>query len=453
MDRAGFAVARVAAGCGGGYGARVAVLAGPGNNGGDGYVAAAYLVQRGAAVSVYPLAEPKSQLGLMMRERARRAGARLADWADPGPADIVVDALFGGGFRGQLPELGAWSGTQALVVAVDVPSGLSATTGIAAPGTVRATRTVTFHGPKVGHLLGEGPDFTGRLDVVDIGLPAAEPEFWLCEPGDAPIPRRVRTAHKWSAGAVLVVGGSAGIDGAALLAARAALSAGAGAVMVAAPPSAESRIRAPEIMTRAIGTGTHLAGDDAGDILDVAERFDVLVIGPGLGLDTGSLVPELLDRWSRPVVLDADGLNVLDGVDALHARTAPTVITPHAGEFGRLTGTQASYEAAGTLAQTTGVIVLLKGNPTFVTGQERWAVAAGGRELATIGTGDVLAGMIAAFWSGGLPGEIAARSAAYWHGEAGSRLAGRRTVTADRLIDAVAEILARRAADVSGNRR
>ncbi len=447
MGRAGLAVALGAVAEGAGYGRRVAVLTGPGNNGGDGYVASAHLKRRGVDVAVHALAPPRSKAALWAAGLAAQARVPVRAFGDAGPVDLIVDAVFGGGFHGDLPDLGPWAGKAVPVVAVDVPSGLSATTGEAAPATMRAVRTVTFHGPKVGHLIGDGPDVCGRLDVVDIGLPSVDPEFWECEAADAPLPARSRTAHKWSSGAVLVVGGSAGIDGAALLAARAALRAGAGAVMIAAPPSVEDRIRVPEIMTRAVGTGEHLAGGDAAAILEIASRFDVLLIGPGLGLHTHSLVPRLLEQWSGGVVLDADGLNVLTGPEPIASRSGHTVLTPHAGEFQRLTGQPASYRAAVELAAATGATVLLKGNPTFVMGTTRWVVTSGGPELATIGTGDVLAGMIAALWSAGLDGETAARSAAYWHGVAGAALAGRRVVTADQLIDTVPEVVRRRRQD------
>jgi hydroxyethylthiazole kinase-like uncharacterized protein yjeF len=443
IDRAGLAVALAAVREGAGYGARVAVLVGPGNNGGDGYVAARYLRARGAAVTVHPLAEPKTDLARHTRRLAELAGVSIGEWHERQPADLVIDALFGGGFRGELPDLAPWKDFDVPVVAVDVPSGLSATTGevhgrVLSP----AVRTVTFHGPKVGHLCGEGPDLVGALDVVDIGLPGVEPAFWECEESDAPLPVRARTAHKWSSGSVLVVGGSGGLDGAATLAAQAALHAGAGAVMIASPPSVEDRVRAPEIMTRAIGAGSHFTPADVDEVLATSAKFDALIVGPGLGLETGTFVPDLLARYGGRVVLDADGLNALEGTNALTARTGPTVITPHAGEFQRLTGEAAGYSAAAELADAAGIVVLLKGAPTFVMSSTRWAVTSGGRELATIGTGDVLAGMIAALWSAGFDAETAARSAAYWHGVAGGELALRRVVTAERLVEQVGVTLA-----------
>ena len=319
---------------------------------------------------------------------------------------------------------------------MDVPSGLDATTGIAAPGTLAADATVTFHGYRVGHLVGSGPDFCGEVTVADIGLPDVEPEMWLCEPQDAPLPVRDRTVHKWSTGSVLVVGGSDGLDGAATLTARAALRAGAGAVMIACPPTVEEKVRSPEIMTRAIGTGRSLSPADLPQVLEPAGRFDVVIIGPGMGSgpDLGAFVTGFLAGWSGPVVADADALNALDGPEDL-MRKGETVITPHAGEFYRLAGRTASYQEAIRLADDTGVTVLLKGAPTFVMGTERWVVNSGGPELATIGTGDVLAGMIGAFWAAGLDGPLAARSAAYRHGRAAADLQCTRTVTADQLVD------------------
>ena len=446
LDRAGLAVALQAVAMGAGYGSRAAVLAGPGNNGGDGYVAARYLAGRGIAVDVYPLAEPRTDPAIWARDLARREGVRVRSWPDARPADMVIDALFGAGFRGEPPDLSAWTrpdpGEAAGVpwLAVDVPSGLDATTGEAAEGTPCARATVTFHGYRVGHLVGSGPDLCGDVVVADIGLPDVAPELWLCEEADALLPVRSRTAHKWSAGSVLVVGGSDGLDGAATLTARSALRAGAGAVMIACPPTVEEKVRAPEIMTRAIGSGCSLSAADLLQVLELAQRFDIVIIGPGLGSspDLRSFVTGLLRGWQGPVVADADALNALGDPGELE-RPGDTVITPHTGEFQRLTGRAATYQEAARLAGDTGATVLLKGAPTFVMGGERWLVNSGGPELATIGTGDVLAGMIGAFWAAGIGGGAeAARSAAYWHGRAASDLAARRTVTADLLVEQVA---------------
>ena len=435
LDRAGLAVALQAVALGAGYGRRVAVLAGPGNNGGDGYVAARYLAGRGASVDVYPLTEPRTGPARWARRLAESEGATVRAWEDVRSADLVIDALFGAGFRGKLPDLSRWEAVPACL-AVDVPSGLDATTGVSGPGTLVADATVTFHGYRVGHLVGSGPDVCGKVMVADIGLPDVAPEMRLCEEGDAPLPVRDRTVHKWSAGSVLVLGGSDGLDGAATLTARAALRAGAGAVMIACPPTVEEKVRSPEIMTRAIGTARSLTVGDLPQVLELAGRFDVVVIGPGMGSapDLGSFVTGFLRGCEGPVVADADALNALDGPAGLAGR-GETVITPHTGEFFRLTGRTASYQEAARLADDTGITVLLKGAPTFVMGTGRWVVNSGGPELATIGTGDVLAGMIGAFWAAGLDGPVAARSAAYWHGRAAADLQRTRTVTADQLVE------------------
>jgi NAD(P)H-hydrate epimerase len=168
-------------------------------------------------------------------------------------------------------------------------------------------------------------------------------------------------------------------------------------------------------------------------ILAESERYDVMVLGPGLGPEQGDLVSSLVAEWDAPLVIDADGLNALDGLGALAVRQGPTVITPHAGEFTRLTGRPASAAAAMATSDEAGVVVLLKGNPTVIAGAKAWLVSSGGAELATIGTGDVLAGAIGALWARGLDAEAAARSGAFWHGVAGDSLRRRGSVAASEL--------------------
>lgn len=441
MDRAGLGVALAAVEMGVGYGSRVAVLAGRGNNGGDGYVAARYLLRRGAAVTVHSVGFPKGDYSPARKAAtaAVAAGASVERLGDPVDADLVIDALFGAGFRGSLPDaVVPWTETSAPVLAVDVPSGLNATTGSVEGAAFTADRTVTFHALKTGHLLGQGPDRSGAVSVTDIGLSGERAEFLLCDETDAPRPVRARAAHKWSAGSVLVVGGSPGLTGAAMLAATAALNAGAGAAAIATPGALQAVYASlsPGVMSFGIGSDELFSTDDAAGVLDRAARYDVLIIGPGLGPVSGDFVRALLRGTDKPVVLDADGLNALAGVPDVATRPS-TVITPHTGEFRRLVGEDASYEAAATVATDAGITVVLKGNPTFVLGDERWVVTSGGSELATIGTGDVLSGVLGAYWAGGLDGETAARSAAYRHGVAGRTLAARQTVTAEALASEV----------------
>jgi NAD(P)H-hydrate epimerase len=436
MERAGLGVALAAVEMGAAYGVRVIVLAGPGNNGGDGYVAARYLRDRGVAVEVHALAPPKSPVAKWAHDEAVRAGVRIRDLGTPVDADLIVDALFGAGFRGTVPEsIGAWTKTASPVLAVDIPSGLDAVTGRAEGPVFRAGRTITFHARKVGHLIAQGPELCGVVDIVDIGLEGGEGEFLLCEELDAPRPRREVHSHKWSSGSVLVVGGSAGLTGAAHLAARSALRGGAGAVTIACPGALQPiyATMAAEIMTAGIGTGGWFMGADVPALLEVAGRYDLIALGPGLGLNEDGFVEGVMTEWKGPMIIDADGINAIDGPASLARRSAPTLITPHVGEFRRLTGEEGTYQTARDLARTTGAVVLLKGAPTFIAGRQLWAVNSGGPELATIGTGDVLTGLSAALWSRGLDAETAARSAAYWHGRAGAAVADRGTLTADVL--------------------
>jgi NAD(P)H-hydrate epimerase len=436
MERAGLAVALAAVEMGASYGTKVVVLAGPGNNGGDGYVAARYLAGRGVSVVVQALAPPTSPAAIWAHGTAVMAGVPVVPLGAPFAPDLIIDALFGAGFRGALPEaVVPWTASEKPVLAVDVPSGLQAGGGEATGPVFRASRTVTFHALKVGHLIGDGPDLCGRIAVADIGLVGGEGEFLLCEEADAPLPPRPRRAHKWSAGSVLVVGGSAGLTGAAFLAARSALQGGAGAVTIACPAALQPIYAgmAAEIMTAGIGTGDRFVSADVPAVLQRAARFDVMALGPGLGAGQEGFVAGLLEGREGPLIVDADGINAIAGPAALADRSFPTLITPHSGEFRRLTGFEPSHQKARELASTTGNVVLLKGSPTFVAGRQLWAVTSGGAELATIGTGDVLTGLAAALWARGLNPETAARSAAYWHGRAGAAAAAFGTLTAERL--------------------
>lgn len=423
MDRAGFAVAQAAVRQGAGYGSRLAVLAGPGNNGGDGYVAARYLNRRGVAVEVHALAPPRAPEAARAAARAAANGVRVVPLGAVTAADLVIDALFGGGVRGGLPEAAlAWMGHEAPVVAVDYPTGLDPNTGKVEEAAFRAVETVTFQTIKTGHVRGDGPDHCGVVTVAEIGIDGGTPSMWVAEESDAHRPQRARTTHKWSAGAVLVVGGSTGMIGASVLAGRSALSFGAGAVLVASPRPDLVAAAAPELLTRGV--------DEGGEGL---ERFDVVVVGPGLADADRELVLPMV-RKARKVVLDAGALDpamVEAGSDA-----GEVLVTPHAGEFERLTGGEGGAFSARAYAEKTGATVLLKGNPTIVTdGSAPILVRTGGPELASIGTGDVLAGMIGALWARGLEPTEAAVSGAYWHGVAGADLAATGAVTADRLAD------------------
>jgi ADP-dependent NAD(P)H-hydrate dehydratase / NAD(P)H-hydrate epimerase len=422
MDRAGYAVALAAVRAGAGYGARVLVLAGPGNNGGDGYVAARHLKGRGCDVEVRAFAMPRTEAAIDAARKARAAGVRMTDLGAPEPADVVIDALFGGGVRGGVPaDIREWMATPAPVVAVDYPTGLDPNTGKVEDVAFDAVETVTFQTLKTGHVRGAGPDRCGTVTVVDIGIPGGEPCMFVAEESDALRPRRQRVSHKWSAGAVLVAGGSTGMVGAAVFAGVSALNFGAGTVVVASPRADLVTSVAPQLPSFDIEEAETRVG-----------RFDVVIAGPGLAGADGAAVVTVLRKAQR-VVLDAGGLTS-ELLAASQDGDGQVVVTPHAGEFARLTGAGPGAFAARSFALRTGTTVLLKGNPTIITNGDRPVlVDSGGPELATIGTGDVLAGMIGALWARGLTPLDATVSGAYWHGVAGAQLARHGAVTAPEL--------------------
>ncbi|MGH9155905.1 MAG: NAD(P)H-hydrate dehydratase [Acidimicrobiales bacterium] len=408
IERAGAAVARAALLLlGGGYGRRVVVVAGKGNNGADGRAAARRLRRRGMRVTVI---------------EAAGAPARLP------PCDLVVDAAYGTGGRGdyRAPDPGSTP-----VLAVDIPSGLDPLTGEAADGTVRATATVTFAALKPGLLFGQGPERAGAVEVADIGLDTGGAFAHLVTDADvaAHLPPRSRDAHKWNA-AVFVVAGSPGLMGAPVLVARAALAAGAGMVHLGVPGAPlESQPAGAEFV------GVPLPAEDwAAATLARASRFRAIVVGPGIGRspELAREVRRLVDRVRVPLVLDADALVELDKT------TSKTVLTPHDGEFERLTGNRPGPDrlaAARFLARRTGAVVLLKGPTTVVAepGGEVLLVTSGSARLATAGTGDVLAGLIGAFLAQGVPPLPAAALAAHTAGAAARLGPGRGLVAGDLL--------------------
>ncbi len=432
IERAGSAVASEARRIlGGGYGRRVIVVAGRGNNGADGRVAARILARRGAAVSIVEATD-------------LRGGERLPF------ADLVIDAAYGTGLSRPYapPDPGP-----ATVLAVDIPSGLSGLTGRPVAGTptaavppstsrgagnagsVRADRTVTFAAYKPGLLLGNGPDQAGVVEVADIGLgslAAGAATAWLVTDSDVARrwPARPREAHKWQS-AVQIVAGSPDMYGAPWLVARGAMRAGAGYALVGVPGAPPGGGLPPgEWVTRHLPA--HGWEDEVAAGLD---RVKALVIGPGLGeqvaggVGQASAVARLLSMSSVPAVVDADALRALGDLDTVtavaKARRSPLVLTPHEGEYARLVGRPPDDDriAAGRdVAARTGAVVLLKGSTTVVAepGGEVLLVNAGSSRLATAGTGDVLSGAIGAFLARGLPAAQAAALAAHCHGRAAS---------------------------------
>ncbi|MGH9279451.1 MAG: NAD(P)H-hydrate dehydratase, partial [Acidimicrobiales bacterium] len=358
--------------------------------------------------------------------------------------DLVVDAAYGTGFRG---DYDAPDPAGAPVLAVDIPSGVNGLTGEAGAGAVRAVRTVTFAALKPGLLLGRGPELAGEVAVADIGLDTSGATASVVETHDvrAWLPPISRESHKWRT-ALWVVAGSPGMTGAAHLCSRAAMRSGAGTVRLGIPGVAADP-RFLEVVGRTIpATGW------ADAVIEDAERAKAMVVGPGLGrMDSArDDVRRLLERSPLPTLVDADGLFALGAADdaagMLGGRTAPTVLTPHDGEFTRLCGARPGPDRLGAtrdLAKRLSATILLKGSTTIVAGPDGRVLfsTAGDARLATAGTGDVLSGVIGAFLAQGMDPLRAAGAGAHVHGEAGRRGWSRGLVAGD-LLDAIPAVLA-----------
>jgi NAD(P)H-hydrate epimerase len=443
VERAGGAVARSARRLmGGTYGRRVVVVAGKGNNGADGVVAARLLDGWGARVDVLRLVEGIDP---------DRLGRTL------GRADLAIDAMFGTGFRGPLSGEAASVATaldRALlpVLAVDIPSGVDGSTGAVAGPAVAATATVCLAALKPGLLFHPGAGYAGDVEVADIGVRLPRPSIWVADDDDVAgwLPPRPAESHKWSVGAVFVVGGSEGMTGAPMLSARAALRAGAGLVVAGLPGRAAVRASGGEVITRSLPSTAGGALDETGskEVLDGLARFGALVLGPGLGQKkpTVAAVRRLAGEAPVPLVLDADGLNALAGdLDPLLARSDPTVLTPHAGEYERLAGEPVGddrLEAARRLARRARSVVVLKGSRTVVAAPNGQSAInlTGGPWLATAGTGDVLSGVVGALLARGMAPFEAATAAVHIHSRAAD-VAGHAGLVAGDLIDALPGVL------------
>ncbi|RMG12599.1 MAG: NAD(P)H-hydrate dehydratase, partial [Deltaproteobacteria bacterium] len=458
METAGRAVADAALeALRAGDGRRVALFCGPGNNGGDGYVAARYLRAAGCEVEVLLTGPPERVTGdaKVFLEVLRRMEVELTVAAETVPVvdlragDVVVDALLGTGLSRPVEgpvralidyanELGRRGVT---VVAVDLPSGLSADTGQVLGAAVRADRTVTFGYPKRGLLLHPGAALAGRWEVVDIGLPPQVEEVLgppcelLTPEGVAGLrPRRPPDAHKGTVGHVLVVAGSKDRPGAAALTCLGALRGGAGLVTLAARPDAHaSRVAwVPEAMGLDLPGEGPLGEADLEALLAAAEGKDAVAFGPGIprGEGTAGLVAALLMELDVPVVLDADGINAVAGqADLLKGAAVDLVLTPHPGEMARLAGRSVQeiqmdrLGVASDFARRHDAYVVLKGARTVVADPDG-ALAinpTGNAGMATAGSGDVLTGLIAALLAQGLPPGAAARVGVYAHGLAGDK--------------------------------
>jgi NAD(P)H-hydrate epimerase len=422
VGRAGRATALAATALlGGAYGRRVTVVAGRGNNGADGRVAAALLSRRGARVTVVE--------------------ATTADAL--GAPDLVIDAAYGTGFHGEYRAPEVAPGTR--VLAVDIPSGVRGDTGEASGSPLAADATVTFAALKPGLLQWDGVHLAGEVSVADIGLGPGTSSVGVVEDADVTtlVPPRRSGGNKWSA-AVLVVAGSPGMTGAAALCARAAYRAGAGMVRLGVPGATLGSVAVDEAV------GVDLSGEAwSSAALEAASRCGAVVIGPGLGRAPRSAaeVRRLVAESPVPVVLDADGLFALDRIDGgqLVTGKAQVVLTPHDGEYARLMGAAPGpdrIDAARRLAAATRSVGLLKGSTTAVADAagEVLLNTTGTVRLATAGTGDVLSGVIGAFLARGVEPQWAAALAAHVHGRA-ARLGPREGLVAGDLPELVAAVV------------
>jgi NAD(P)H-hydrate epimerase len=459
----------------------VLVLCGKGNNGGDGFVAARRLRERGIAVRVLALA-PDDQITGDARtalEEARATGIEVrpatseAEWSAASEmlerAGVVVDAILGTGVRGAVRGILArvildLASARAPVVAIDVPSGVDADGGELLGPTVRATRTFTLCRPKPPLVLDPAAELAGSFRVVPIGIPdsavVAEGATleWIDSAAVRPlVPARAQRSHKGTYGHLLAVAGSRGRTGAAVLLARAALRAGAGLVTVATARTSLPIVAAQqaEVMTEPLPETTSgaIARTSARVALRLLGTRSALAIGPGLGTaaETRVAVLEILSRLDRPGVVDADALNAIASARRSQAKRlfavgAQLVLTPHPGEAGRLLARSTAeverdrLASAREIARLTCATVVLKGHRTIVATPEGQASinGSGNPGLATAGTGDVLTGVVGAFLGRGLAPRDAARAAVYLHGAAGDRAAaevGEQGMIASDVID------------------
>ena len=441
---------------------KVGIAAGRGNNGGDGFVIARYLASEHIELAVYLLSQRElvrgdaganlkllDQMGVPVHEIPDLA-ALESHQARMRECDLWIDAMLGTGLksdvRGLFKEIIEILNTlQKPVVAVDIPSGLDSDTGRPRGCCTRATVTVTFGLPKIGHIVLPGTEFVGTLEVVDIGIPPAVVDevgpkhHLLTREVIRPCFRsRAPQSHKGTTGHLLVIGGSPGKTGAAVMTGRSAMRVGAGLVTIGIPKSLNTAMESQltEVMTEPLpeNTGQTLGLSAYERIMSLLENKKGLAIGPGMGTagPTQNLVKKLIQTSPVPIVIDADGLNALVGsLECLKGLNVPVVMTPHPGEMARLVGTtplqvqQERISEARNFATTHNVCLVLKGAKTIIARPDNTVLInpAGNPGMASGGMGDVLTGMIAGLIVQGLPVNEAVNAGVYLHGCAADFLA------------------------------
>jgi len=463
---------------------QIVIVCGKGNNGGDGFVLARHLLNQGAVVAVFVTARRRELKGDALRtfdilsaihkqtsDRLSITQASAQSLSRVRPA-LVVDALLGTGFSGTLrPPLTTivdWMNRQSVpVVSLDIPSGVNGTTGTMANKAVRATRTFTMGAVKTGLLCNSGAELSGTIETVDIGIPldvyhSKRLQTFQMTASDVRLrlPRRERTAHKYGVGKIFVIAGSRGFTGAAALTAQAALRAGAGAVVLGTPESVYPILAKKLSEAIVIPLPATQAGSLSPDGLEVIEErikwADVTVIGPGLSQnrETMKLVIKIVSDIRGKILLDADGLNAVAsaGIRVLKKSKSEITITPHVGEFSRLSKiASADVEAqridhARGFSRDTRTTLVLKGAPTVTADAAGTAIlnSTGNPGMATVGSGDVLSGIIAALWAQGMGQTQAAATGVWIHGKSGDLAAdalGERSIVAQDLIDSLPHAL------------
>lgn len=464
MENAGRAVAEAAAELldGDVYAKNVVIFAGKGNNGGDGLVAARWLSAGGARVKVFvasPAADFSGAAAVQLKICAKSGLAvnvlqEETDWniaeIAAAHADLLIDALLGTGFKGELG--GSYkracvlmNSVRANVLAVDVPSGAEADNGMADENAVQAAATVTMQMPKVGLYLYPAAELAGKLIVAPIGMPEAlteqaEGSKYLLDAGIVRdfLPLRSGNCHKGEAGRVVIAAGSPGYTGAAALCGNAAVKAGAGLVSLYTPLCSREvlAVKLTEVMVKGLIERMPgvLGGGAAAEVLDAASKADVLAIGPGLGTSeaTGEVIMNILQGYEGTAVIDADALTALSrSVESLPQLKCTKILTPHPGEMARLCGLSAAevdarrVELAQKYAAEWNCVLVLKGAPTVIGCPDGtvYVNTTGTSAMATGGCGDVLTGVIAGLCAQGIEAEAAAVCGVYLHGLAGELLA------------------------------
>jgi ADP-dependent NAD(P)H-hydrate dehydratase / NAD(P)H-hydrate epimerase len=452
---------------------KIAVVCGPGNNGGDGFVIARYLTLSDASVDLFLIgaAEPKTEDSRRNLKIVRTMGLEPKNEWNNAKYDLIVDALFGIGLERDVREpfasvIRSMNENGAPIYAVDIPSGLNADTGEVMGAAICAEKTITFGFPKKGFYLNEGPDLCGEVRIADISLKdewlekVDSSSIYLTESSDVNtwFPKRKKKSHKNANGHVLVLAGSPSKSGAAVLAAQSALRAGAGLVTLATPKAAHTIVKRQLIEAMSVP----LPSDDEGrlemaaltELEKATKGKQVIVMGPGLEPHDGlsEFLSKYIEMADLPVVLDASGLTAFgNSIVQLGARLQNMILTPHPGEMAGLIGSTAKevqknrIEVARDFSAKTSAIVVLKGANTVIAlpNGEVWINPTGNPAMATAGTGDVLAGIIGSYIAQGLSLEHAAIAGVFHHGLAGDRAAnhiGPKGIIASDLISELPKI-------------